>query len=66
MNVYKTDQSLTEEQGKIVDKIMSLGDDMFDVAKIYMDYCAKQNYTDEFKHYLANGQFEGMGMDEDV
>ena len=61
IRIYKDDISLTEEQRAKLKKLREQGDKI--LAKIYLRQCLEENYTDEYKQKLIQGQVEGVGID---
>ena len=70
MQIYKDDQMYTPEQEAKISKLAELsrqGEMKFwDVLKVYRKWCQEQNWTDEWRAQHMRGEFEGVGMDEDL
>jgi len=63
--IYKTDDYLTKEQKKKVNKLHEMG--WRDVAKIYSKACEEENYTEEYKARIELNQVGVyFGLDDDV
>ena len=61
--IYKYERLLNEEQDKIHTEIFEK--EGIKKARQYWRACLQENYTDEYKAYLKQGCFEGMGMGGD-
>ena len=66
MKIYKeeAEDGFTPEQKDKWKQLMQMG--WKDVAKVWEKWCNEQNWTDEWRAQHMRGQFEGVGMDEDL